>query len=182
MKDKVVIKKYAFAASDSLEGQNNDLVLQELKILSEVFQDNKKLVFMLQSHLTSKQEKNEVIKSIVADLEYKDVWEKLFLLLIKNYRFHLICDIITEIRTYIYDIQNKRTVIIKLAKKEDQEVIPQILIYLKKILKKEIVAEIMYDTSIIGGFRAETEDLIIDGSILNNLKRFTQLNTKNQTE
>ncbi|MCF7919341.1 MAG: ATP synthase F1 subunit delta [Candidatus Cloacimonetes bacterium] len=178
MNDKIIINKYASAAASAFPETELQHALEDLNILRTVFTDNQKIINLLQSHLISKLQKNEIIEQITGDLHQKSVWQNLFLLLISNFRFTLILHIISATRKFILAKQDKINVSLKFAQQQDEETVSRILEYLKKVFHKNIVADIEYDKSIIGGFTAETEDMVIDGSIQNNLKRFIQASCK----
>jgi len=178
LNDKIIINKYASAAAAAFPEIELQNALDDLEILKNVFNDNQKLIHLLQSHLISKTQKNEIIDNIVRDLSQKSVWHNLFLLLISNFRFIMILQIISATQKFILAKHGKIRVSLKFAQQQDEETISRILEYLKKVLHKNIVADIEYDKSIIGGFLAETEDMVIDGSIQNNLNRFIQASCK----
>lgn len=176
MKEQVVIKKYASALVESFTEENYKELLGDIDLLETVFSGEEKLLMLLQSHLVDKKEKEQILNEIVKELKFSTIWKSLFLLLIKNNRFNLFPQILSSAKDVIFKKQGKLKLKLKLARKQDNETLDKILQFLKTKLHKEIIAEIEYDKSIIGGFRAETDDMIIDGSIQNNLKKFIQAN------
>ena len=50
---------------------------------------------------------------------------------------------------------------------------------IKNVLKKDVILDIEINPEIIGGFIAQTESLLIDGSVKNNLIRLTKIRLKN---
>lgn len=178
MKDQVIIRKYASALVDSFNEKDFDDLLEDINCLDEVFSTEKKLPLLLESHLIDKSKKDTLLNELTEQLHNQKIWKNFFLLLIKNSRCLITPFILLSARESIYEKQNKLQLQLTFARKQNQETLDKILLYLKNKLNKEIVADIKYDQSVIGGFRAETIDMIIDGSIQNNLKRFVQASKK----
>lgn len=178
MKEQVIIRKYASALVESFADTEYDNLLEDINCLEEVFKSESKLPLLLESHLIDKKKKDELLQELTGKLKNQEIWNNFFLLLIKNSRCLMILYILSSAREIIYEKQNKLELQLTFAREQSQETLDEIMLYLKNKLNKEIVADIKYDQSVIGGFRAETLNMIIDGSIQNNLKRFVQASKK----
>jgi ATP synthase F1 delta subunit len=177
--DRVIINRYAFAVAHSFQEFEYQPALEDIETLKVVLSDNSDLLYILQTDLTSENQKIELIELVTNKLNLKTIWQNLFFIMIKNSRFFLILPVIVATRREIYIKQGKLPILLNLARQQDDETLPEILEYLKKIIHKDIIPEIEYDETLIGGFRAETDDMVIDGSIRNNLQRFIKMSRKN---
>ncbi|MDP8220802.1 MAG: F0F1 ATP synthase subunit delta [Candidatus Stygibacter frigidus] len=172
MNDLLIIKKYAQSVAEVMEHDELQICLKDVKILKDIFVEQPKLIEILKTRLVSKQQKTLLIQDVVNELHFSEMWEKLFLLLIHHLRFHQIVNILKELESEIYYKQNTLIVSLKLAHKQDKSTTDKIIAYLEGIYKKDVIAEIEYDPELLGGFYAESETMIVDGSLKNNLKIF----------
>ena len=182
MKDLLIVKKYAKSVVEIITEDDFDACLRDAKILKELFAEQAKLVTILDTRLVSREQKSEFISAIKPGLQFADMWEKLFYLLIHNDRFHQIINILREIEQQIYHKQNSLIVKLKLARKQDKATTTKIITYLEKIFQKKVLAEIEYEPELLGGFYAETDNMIVDSSLQNNLKIFVTKKQQNRNK
>ena len=172
MNDLLIIKKYAKSVAEVIDHEEYQICLKDAKNLKALFIDQPKLIEILKTRLVSKQQKTLLIQDAVNNLHFSEMWEKLFFLLIHHMRFHQIVNILKELESEIYNKQNALVVSLKLAHKQDKSTTDKIIAYLEGIYKKEVIADIEYDPELLGGFYAESETMIVDGSLKNNLNIF----------
>jgi len=172
LKDLLIIKKYAKSVAEIMEREEYQICLKDVETLKALFIEQPELIEILKTSLVSKQQKTLFIQEVVNNLHFSEMWEKLFFLLIHHSRFHQIVNILKELEREIYSMQNALVVNLKLAHKQDKSTTDKIIAYLEGIYKKEVIADIEYDPELLGGFYAESETMIVDGSLKNNLNIF----------
>jgi F-type H+-transporting ATPase subunit delta len=109
------------------------------------------------------------------NLKNKEIWQNLFVLLIKKHRFSLISAILFDFESTILSSRNQIKVRLKIAHQHSPETIEKIKVKLEKLFKYKIIFNKIIDPSIIGGFVAETGSMQIDGSIKHNLIRLKKI-------
>jgi ATP synthase F1 delta subunit len=180
LKDLFIIKKYSRSVIELIPADKYDACLSDCQNLIKIFSEYTDLVEVLNTELIREGKKKELCIDLARNLEFSDMWSKLFLLLIHNGRFNKILQIITSIQHGIYLKMNTVIVKLHLARKQDDQTVKRIIAYLKKVINKEVIAEIQYNKDLLGGFYAETDTMIVDGSLKNNLMRFANLKQQKQ--
>jgi ATP synthase F1 delta subunit len=182
LKELFIINKYARCVVEILSVSEYDDCLTDIGILRDAIHQQHEFIELMHTRQLKFHKKTAMVEALTSDLKLNDMWKQLFLLLIKNSRFLKIDLILSEIRKQIYAEQGIMTAKLKLASKQDENTTKKIGKYLEKILDKKVLISIEYDKKILGGFYAETESLIIDGSLRYNLKKFVNNRQKNSDE
>jgi len=172
LNDLLIIKKYAKSVAEVIEHEEYHICLNDAENLKALFIEQPELIEILKTSLVSKEQKTLLIREVIDNLHFSEMWEKLFFLLIHHNRFHKIVNILKELENEVYKKQNALVVSLKLAHKQDKSTTDKIIAYLEGIYKKEVIADIEYDPELLGGFYAESETMIVDGSLKNNLNIF----------
>ncbi len=180
MKDSFIINRYARSVVEVLDKEAYKDCLKDIALLEAIFTEQPQLIEILQTRLVRKNKKTTIIDALTEELNLKEMWKQLFFLLIQNGRILQIVNIIREIENHIYEKQNVVCVKLKLARELDQEITDRIIKYLEKVLQKEVIAEIEYNEDILGGFYAETGNMVVDASLKNNLRKFVNYNQQNK--
>jgi len=178
LKELIIIQKYAKSVVEIINKDQYENCLKDIGLLIDIFHKQPQLIDILHTKLVDKSKKTELIKQLTGDLYHSDMWKKLFELLISNYRFYMIDQIISAIKHNIYQKQDILVIKLILAHPQQKEVTDKIIKYLETVFKQKVIPEIEYDKTIIGGFYAETTDMIVDGSIRNNLYKFVNISQK----
>ncbi len=182
MKDLFIIIRYARAVVEVLKKEDYADCLKDTSLLNTIFTEYPQLLEILQTRLVKKNKKTSMVDAITQELHFSEMWNKLFILLIQNGRIIRIVKILQEIENCVYEKQNILSVKLELARKLDKENTDRIIKYLEKVLKKDVIVELEYRKDILGGFYAETKDMIVDGSLKNNLQKFVNYNQQNKVK
>ena len=178
MRNQLVAKRYIKAILMNLDASEYDDILADARLLKEVFSTNSDYVKDINSLSYPTQERLKVAVEITRKLAKQQLWENLFRILVKKHRFLLIEEILETLDEEILFERNQIRVNLTVAHRLSEDVIQSITAKVKAILKMEPVMEISYDPAIIGGFVAQTESYLIDGSIRNNLVNLTRIREK----
>lgn len=172
MKDLFIIKTYANSVVDLIPVEKYEDCLNDLSILKKAFENQPELIEILHTRLVSKKKKEDICHELTSKLNFPQLWQKLIFLLIHHDRLKKVTGILTKVENNIYQKLDTIVVNLKLARKQDKSTEKEILNYLAGVFGKNIKADISYDKSILGGFYAETDNMIVDGSLRNNLNKF----------
>ena len=178
MKNYLVSRRYAKAFFNLINTNDFNQVAKDIELLVKYFDENsskvKSLLKNINSSVMDKKSKNLFVEQIASNLHKKKLWKSLFGILIQKHRFDLIPQILRELDTQILEKQNKQRVNLKLAVEHSPDVINKIRELVSSKLDKDVIFDIDIDKSIIGGFIAETDKIMIDGSIEHNFRRFVE--------
>ena len=167
-------------------GQKSNLLPQieeEMKFLSDLMKEDKDFSNFIASPGFSKDKKKEFINKVFSG-RLSEYIVNLLNLLIENERQTAIFDIYQAMIDQIDIINGIRRVTVISNKNLDATVLEKIKQKLKTELKKEIILSQKVDENILGGIIIKIADLVIDGSLLKDLKiiRNNLLNSKVRSE
>jgi len=177
VKNKLIANRYALAFIALAKVERFDDILLDIKTLREVIVLNPDNMRAISSALFPITKRLEIIKTVSVKLNV-DIWKNFLELIVKKHRFEIIGDILTEIELLIMEDRNQVVVNLTIARNHSDETMGKISKLLSDFLNKEIILNLKKDQSIIGGFVAETDTILIDGSIKNNLLKFVNVKNK----
>lgn len=174
MKDIVISKRYALAFLKCLPDLNVDTMLNELKLFTVTIQSNVDFIDFLGSVLVKTSEKLDLIDIMLQESSYKAEWKSFISLLLNGKRINIFPLILEQLEHLL--LSKKRLTKVKLhsARILTEDAQDKIIAKLKSILNCEFDVENIINPSLIGGFIAETESLLIDASVRKNLERFAK--------
>ncbi len=175
MKNKLLAKRYAKALISNLDESEYEDVLNDIKLLFQIFKVNVNLIDTIDSTIYPLKKRIALSSLITENLNKSKIWKNLFTLLVNKKRFFIIFELFTEIEYFILDEQNKVKVNLKIAHKQSKDTLQEISKTIKNIIQKEIILNIQISPEIIGGFVAKTQTLAIDGSVKNNLVKLMNI-------
>lgn len=179
MRNRLVARRYADALLKNIEEQHFTSFRQDITNLKQVFAEDPEYVKSINSLLFPLQKRLELALEISHNLNKRQLWGNLFEILVRKHRFNIIDDVLLELEDEILLKDNRVKVQLTIAHEHPQKVLESISKVIKNVLKKEIELTIKIDSAIIGGFVAQTESLLIDGSIRNNLAKLKKVKIKN---
>lgn len=167
MRNKLVAERYAKAVLLNLKKNEHKIIIKDISSLREILSED--LIKTIDSFLIPQKKRFSMVDEISQELELGKIWRNLFQILVRKHRFIIILEILSNLEFHILEVNNQIKVSLHLARKQSEEITSIIQQKIAKLLKKDVVLNIQITPEIIGGFIAETESMLIDGSIKNNL-------------
>lgn len=158
-----------------MEKRLMDSLLEDINSLVTVFSQDPTLIKSFDSFVYPLKKRLDLAQNVADKLNNKNIWDNLFRILIKKHRFAIILDILIDLEEKILISRNQIKVSLKIAHEQTDKILNNITSVIKDILKKNVVLDIEIDPEIIGGFVAQTNSILIDGSIKNNLVRLVRI-------
>ncbi|MBN1327312.1 MAG: F0F1 ATP synthase subunit delta [Candidatus Cloacimonetes bacterium] len=171
MINKQLAVRYSRALLGNVPETEYQHLLQDLDYLNLILMNISDQIKLFDSFLFPFTDKSELISVILSGLKKQLHWKQLFLILLRKHKFSLLSEILSELEKTVLEEQNRIKVTLKLARQQSEESISSIKDYLMKIFEKEISFVIIIEPELIGGFKAETENLTIDGTLANIIKQ-----------
>lgn len=184
MRKNLLLKRY----SDSLfqisqKKKKLETVYKELLYIQKICDEESRIIQIFDNPLVSSQNKIKILLSLTKN-DKKSLVYQFFLLLLKNKREYLICEVINQfLEDYLQYKKIKKGVLV-LSQEISKEVIEHIermackLLSCQKIILKKVIMP-----SIIGGFILKVDSFYLDASIKSKyidlskkLKKFFKLN------
>lgn len=178
MKNRLVARRYAKALLMNIDTEHIASFQQDIQRLDQIFAANPDQVKSVNSPLYPLQSRLDLTAEISKKLHNSQIWENLFEILIHKHRFDIICEILLELEAAIMAQNNQIKVQLTVAHEHPEKVTADIKQTIQDILQKDLKLQIKFDPTIIGGFVAQTDSLLIDGSIRNNLAKLTKIKMK----
>lgn len=169
---KLVAERYARAVTESVK--DTTILTDDIKILQDAL-DSPEVIEFLSSAIVSNENKKHIVSEVLNHLENKEIFTGLLNLLIKKDRIGMICEILDEINEIILEDNNTEIVYVRFAEEISDKTTSLIQSKIEGILNKKVIMNTSIDSSIIGGFVAESHSLRIDGSVKRNLIRFKEM-------
>jgi len=174
VKSLIVIKRYALSALYNIKAEDLSEFLNEVNIIIGLFERNTDLYQIMKSKIVSTLSKLDLLEEMTADFKMKDLWHSFFLLLTSKKREPIFLKVLYEIQKQAYLQQDTKKVDIILAFEHSPDTVMQIVKKIESTIGHKIVYQLVIDKSIIGGFIAKSEELIIDASIHGKLNQFVK--------
>ena len=177
-----VASRYAIALLSIAKEENKikEYVL-EVENLVEIFEKNKDLVLLLKDHGLSKDEKKETI-SLCFEGKINDFILNLLYVLVDNKRGGYILDVCNEfVRIGLNELNIKRGIVystIILTKTQLKGMESKI----SKMLNANVTLRNVIDENLLGGFKVQVEDYILDDSMKNRLEKLKETITLKKGE
>lgn len=165
MKKLPVSTRYARALSDvAYREKFEDVIMKDIDYILKVIKSSKELVMLIKSPIVSNTKKKAIISQIFVDNVSKLMSVFLILLVNKN-RESLIWDIFDNFKQEYYETHNMLPVVISSVHVMNDELKSLTMRKLNEITNKTILPEYKIEKDIIGGFKIQFTDIIIDSSI-----------------
>ncbi|GGB56127.1 ATP synthase subunit delta [Lentibacillus populi] len=171
MSEAVVAKRYADALFQlGTEKQAHEEMVEEFRVVKEIFQDNKRLYTFLKHPRVNNEKKKQFLDEVFQGMS-TDVVNTLKLL-VERHRVEIIPFVIDQFRQMVYDAQGiAEATVYSVQELSDAEIKELAAVFAKRLGKKEIKLENKIDPSIIGGVKLQIGNTIYDGSLHAKLKR-----------
>lgn len=173
-RDSAVIKRYAKALFDAAREQHvEDRVLEDLKSVASIMQTEPELNRLLQHPNLSVDNKN----ALIGQLFQGKISELLFntiRLLIERGREDEIPTLYEQYLSTLNDALGRANAIVFTPAALDKEELSAIAEHFGKLTGKQIVAENVVDTDLLGGIKVQIGDRLYDGSLSGKLERLAK--------
>ncbi|OQY40207.1 MAG: ATP synthase F1 subunit delta [Candidatus Cloacimonetes bacterium 4572_65] len=172
MKDKQIAERYALGFMEAVGKDNYTKLIIEVKALKSILSDNPEIVNIFASPVVADKDKIDIINPFVEQSEFKDYWHNFMMLLNEKGRaplFGLVADCLEE---YILEELNIVKVTIKTAYELAEDMRKKLISYISEKINKEVEPTFVTDSSVIGGFIAESDNFIVDSSVKHSLEKF----------
>lgn len=170
MKDRKVANIYAGALLEIGQEKNTlDQIEEELNFLSELLSEDKRLMQFLNTPSITILSKKDFVDKVLKD-KLSDVSTNFFKLLIDNGRQSIIQSVHELLIGLIDQVHNRQRVVVVTSKKLEKGTLEELRNLLREKYNKEIILLEEIDESILGGIILKIGDLIVDGSLANDLR------------
>jgi F-type H+-transporting ATPase subunit delta len=170
VKGRKVAHIYASALLEIGQERNTlDQIEEELKFLSGLLRENKSLMQYLNTPGISVESKKDFIDRILKG-KLSEISINFLKLLIDNGRQSIIEGVHESLIGLIDEVYNRQRVAVVTSKKLEEGTLGELRDLLKDKYKKDVILQEEIDESILGGIILKIGDLIIDGSLVNDLK------------
>ena len=178
MRNKLIAKRYADAVLMNIDKRHFASFRNDIQLLEKAFFKHPDYVKSIDSLLYPIKKRIALADEVASKLANNSVWKNLFDILVKKHRFSIIGEILLALDQAILDRSNHVKVQLKIAHEHSDSVMKSIKKNITDILKKDVELIVSIDPSLIGGFVAQTESILIDGSIRHNLVKLANINKK----
>lgn len=178
MKDIVLAQKYVRALREQTQKGNLEPIVRTLKAMCQYISHEERVLTFLTSPLSSVEQKSALIDKINTKLNGSPETKQFMNLLISKKRITLV-NVLPQL---LNELQNEITgqieVNVYTPFEFSNDSKNQFLGVLQKVIKKEIKTNFIQDPSIIGGFRAQIDNTVFDGTINNALGKLNEAITR----
>ncbi len=170
-----LIENYAVALFNNAMVDNiQDKIFEEITAINRIITDNFDIREFLFSPIVNKDDKINVVNSLVKNTKFNKIVNNFLLLLVKNSRTAILSNIVDAYNTLLYESKNIKIVQVISANKlqpKEQE-------WIKSRIEKELnqKTEIIFniDSTIIGGIVIKYDSMLQDYSIKGSLEKITK--------
>ncbi|MCC8406681.1 MAG: F0F1 ATP synthase subunit delta [Rickettsia endosymbiont of Sceptobius lativentris] len=170
-----LIENYAVALFNNAMVDNiQDKIFEEITAINRIITDNFDMREFLFSPIVNKNDKINVVNSLVKNTKFNKIVNNFLLLLVKNSRTAILSNIVDAYNTLLYESKNIKIVQVISANKlqpKEQE-------WIKSRIEKELnqKTEILFDidSTIIGGIVIKYDSMLQDYSIKGSLEKITK--------
>ena len=170
-----IAQKYARSVLNTTSNTSDlERIVSELQLIRDNLSSFTDLWEYLSNQWTSHKEKLTTFNSISHTLKISQVTHSLVSLMISNHRFCLLDYVISQLEVELYRMRDSMKVQISTAAPLDNTTQGRIKDSLKTVFNLNIVPEFIIDTSLVSGFIAYGDSLMLDLSFkgrINQLKR-----------
>lgn len=170
-----LIENYAVALFNNAMVDNiQDKIFEEITAINRIIIDNCDIREFLFSPIVNKDDKINVVNSLVKSTKFNKIVNNFLLLLVKNSRTAILSNIVDAYNTLLYESKNIKIVQVISANKlqpKEQE-------WIKSRIEKELnqKTEILFDidSTIVGGIVIKYDSMLQDYSIKGSLEKITK--------
>ena len=174
MKNIIIAKRYAIAATKTLKIDQYQDILNDLKCFKQILIDKPDIKRYISSDIVNQQGKTVVFEMLTENSKNKDFWLSVFKVFTLKKRNNLISLFFEEFEQLLNTGLKQKQVDLYFAHPMDDATLQKIQERIEEILGYKVIYDIHIDKSIIGGFVARSKGQIIDASVKTNLENFAK--------
>lgn len=176
-----LIENYAVALFNNAMVDNiQDKIFEEITLVNRIIEDNFDIKEFLSSPIVNKNNKINVVNSLVKNIKFNKIVNNFLLLLIKNSRTTILSNIVKAYNKLLYESRNIKIIQVISANELQPKEQEWIKSKIEKELDRKIEAVFNIDHTIIGGIVIKYDSMLQDYSIKGSLEKIakTLKNTK----
>lgn len=168
----MVARRYARALFNlSEERKQLEPVFADVRNLKTVFDSSKDLRLFLISPVMSKEDRNEVVKSVFEGRTEPLVTTFLYFLILKS-RLNILDEILEAFIEIYLGFTNTSSATISVQRAIDPARLRSLVTKLQERTKRAVTANVVIDEKLLGGFKVRIGDQVYDASLSAQLKRY----------
>jgi F-type H+-transporting ATPase subunit delta len=172
MTNHIIAKRYARALLETgLELGQEKLYGQQLGLVYENFQQFPGLMQIFTNPAISRQERKDLWRDLLSRLNLDIIARNFLLLLLDRGRLLYLNNIINYYNELLDERQGIKRASVRSVEELDASAVKELASRLESMVGKKIILEVKGDPSLIGGMVARIGDLVLDGSLKNELAR-----------
>ena len=175
MKKKVVAARYAKAFILLAQSAGKvDEYGEEIERFAKVFEEQGEMRRALLSPIFDRPGRRSAVRKIAGALNLSPAMQSFLQILIDKERMVHIPDIFSIYRRMADEMKGRVRIAIRSAIPLSSDLLAKIREQMQRTVKKEVILEVEVLPELIGGLVAQTNDLVIDGSIRNQIVRLQE--------
>jgi ATP synthase F1 delta subunit len=173
-KDIVLASKYVAALKEQVKGDELLPVLETVHTAAKYIYEEDRVFQFMTSPLTSVEQKTALAEKIIQALNGGKSAKQFMSILIRKKRVELVKVLPKLLEDLRNEVQGQIEVNVLTPFECSDESKKQFLSVLQKVIQKEIKSNFIEDANIIGGFRAQIDNTLFDGTINNALNKLKE--------
>lgn len=174
-----VATRYARALYNLAKEKNEqDVVFDQMRVLSEAFTGDKDIANYLESRLIPTTEKAKAIEKLVSSVALAGTLKNFLLLLANKNRLPLFAEIVSAYQVIADEAHGVTRGVVRSATVLGPEERKQISELVSRATKKQVILTYKEDPSLLGGLVAEVGTYTFDDSLISHLKRMNEQLTR----
>ena len=170
-----LVENYAVALFNNAKSDNiQDKIFEEITLVNRIIEDSFEIKEFLFSPIVNKNDKINVVNSLVKNIKFNKIVNNFLLLLIKNSRTTILSNIVKAYNKLLYESRNIKIVQVISANKLQPKEQEWIKSKIEKELGRKIEAVFDMDQTIIGGIVIKYDSMLQDYSIKGSLEKIAK--------
>ncbi|MDR1396833.1 MAG: ATP synthase F1 subunit delta [Desulfarculales bacterium] len=172
MTNYIIAKRYARALLETgLESGQETLYGQQLGMIYDNFQQVPEIMQIFTNPAISRQERKDLWRNLLDRMNPDKIVRNFLLLLLDRKRLLYFDHIINYYNELLDEHQGIKRASVRSVEELDASAVKELTSRLEAMVGKKIILEVKGDPSLIGGMVAQIGDLVLDGSLKNELAR-----------
>lgn len=172
MREIRVAERYANGFVSNFTERTYSELLSEIRGMRSILADNPEMMMLLASSVVTFKDKQTLFEPFIKESNYGEYWQNLVLVLDSKDRLNIFDLVLDVSERLILAEMNIVKMTIKTAHEVTAETRDKIIAYVSNKLGKALETTFILDSTVLGGFVAESDNFIIDSSVKHSLEKF----------